>query len=446
MAQFNLKESTQVKIRRIDIISNIGTIDVTAIFQELNIYDTIFFPSISGNIVILDTNNLSGQFDFKSCFLSVELSKGEETDGPTYLKKTFRIYNQSDRIIKNPSSEFYVLHFISQELIESLTYTENNKKVCQYFEGTYTDAANVILNNYLQVPENKIGIIESTKGLHQFTIPNLTPFDSMEWLVTRSITFENLPNFVFFENKSGYNFVSLSFLLSRPSVESINFDIKSVNDPNQEFLGARNVQVISQNHLGKAIMDGIFAGTLIEFDNYSGYYKETTQGFNNTVKKLNNKNSHGTGLTNRQGNDLAASFAARVVTSISPGGRQAGPASDWLKKNDPLTATVVDDTNNWRFPRKSIFANLIQKRLRMTVPGNFIYSSGFNVDLKGFNLSMVAKGDSKDVSTNGKYLIIAARHMIKPQKHETILELASESTNSPYSGSESAAQTEAKSK
>ena len=82
----------------------------------------------------------------------------------------------------------------------------------------------------------------------------------------------------------------------------------------------------------------------------------------------------------------------------------------------------------------------------MTVAGNFMFSSGFNVDLKGFNLTMVSKGDSKDVSTHGKYMIIAARHMIKPQVHHTILELASESTNSPFSDSESAAQTEEKSK
>ena len=136
MAQFNLKESSQVRIRKIEIISNIGPLDVTAIFQELNIYDTIFFPSMSGNIVILDSKNISGQIDFKSCFLSIEISKGEETDGPTFLKKTFRIYNQSNRTMQNLSTEFYVLHFISQELIESLTYTENNKKVCQYFEGT----------------------------------------------------------------------------------------------------------------------------------------------------------------------------------------------------------------------------------------------------------------------------------------------------------------------
>ena len=444
MAQFNLKESSQVRIRKIEIISNIGPLDVTAIFQELNIYDTIFFPSMSGNIVILDSKNISGQIDFKSCFLSIEISKGEETDGPTFLKKTFRIYNQSNRTMQNLSTEFYVLHFISQELIESLTYTENNKKVCQYFEGTYGNAANIILKNYLQVPDNKIASIQQTKGLHKFTIPNLSPFDAIEWLVKRSITNNNIPNFFFFENVVGYNFVSLSDLLTRSSVGTINFDIKNVNDQNHEFYGASSVQVISQSHLGKAIRDGIFAGTLIEYDSFSGYYNEKNFGFNDMTKQLNNKNSHGTGLTNRQGNDLATSYAARTITSVSPVGRQTGVVGDYLKQNDPSTANIVDDTNNWKYPRKAILSNLIQKRLRMTVPGNFIFSSGFNVDLKGFNLTMVAKDDSKDVSTNGKYIIIAARHMIKPQIHQTILELASESTNSPFSVSESAAQTEAK--
>jgi hypothetical protein len=191
-------------------------------------------------------------------------------------------------------------------------------------------------------------------------------------------------------------------------------------------------------------MDGTFAGTMIEFDNYSGYYNEKTFGFNDMTKQMSNKNSHGTSLTNRQGIDLASSYAARTITSVSPAGRQTGVVGDYLKGTDPSTANIVDDTNNWKYPRKSIISNLVQKRLRMTVPGNFIFSSGFNVDLKGFNLSMVSKVDSKDVSTNGKYMIVAARHMIKPQLHQTILEVASESTNSPFSSSESAGQQEAK--
>ena len=50
--------------------------------------------------------------------------------------------------------------------------------------------------------------------------------------------------------------------------------------------------------------------------------------------------------------------------------------------------------------------------------------------LKGFNLTLNSRTDSQDVSTHGKYMIVAVRHMIKPQMFETILEVASDSTNS----------------
>jgi hypothetical protein len=93
----------------------------------------------------------------------------------------------------------------------------------------------------------------------------------------------------------------------------------------------------------------------------------------------------------------------------------------------------VDDVINWKFARKPIFENLFQKRIKMTLPGNFIYSSGLNVMLKGFNLTLNSRTDSQDVSTYGKYMIVAARHMIKPQLFETVLEVASDSTNSPVS-------------
>jgi hypothetical protein len=71
----------------------------------------------------------------------------------------------------------------------------------------------------------------------------------------------------------------------------------------------------------------------------------------------------------------------------------------------------------------------------MTLPGNFVYSSGLNVILKGFNLTLNTRTDSQDVSTYGKYMIVAVRHMIKPQMFETILEVASDSTNSPVPSS-----------
>jgi hypothetical protein len=37
-----------------------------------------------------------------------------------------------------------------------------------------------------------------------------------------------------------------------------------------------------------------------------------------------------------------------------------------------------------------------------------------------------------DKSISGKYLVVGTRHMIRPEKHETICEISSDSTNNEF--------------
>ena len=274
MANIDVAQSTQFKVKKLSIVSNGGTFDITALFEEISFFDTILFPAASGNIVIVDSKNLSSKIDFKSCFLRLEISKGDESNGPTVLKKTFRIYKQSNRIIKNQTTESYVLSFVSQELIESITYSKGTSKISASFECLYSDAAKIIIQDYLKTPSNKIGIIEASKGIHNFVIPNLSPFDAMNWLARRSITNDNLPNYIFFENKLGFNFVSLTSLLKGKSVATINFDIKNIGIRENEFFGARHVTIVSQYNLIKAIKDGMYSGVHVSYDPLTQAYIE----------------------------------------------------------------------------------------------------------------------------------------------------------------------------
>ena len=94
-----ISQSTQFKIRQLEIVSKVGTIDVSGIFDELNIYDSIMMPCMSGNIVIRDALGLSSQLYFDgSEYININIGKEDEED-VTSFKKTFRIYRQSDRRI-----------------------------------------------------------------------------------------------------------------------------------------------------------------------------------------------------------------------------------------------------------------------------------------------------------------------------------------------------------
>ena len=94
---FNLKQSTQFTVNKIAINSKFGTFDVSAVFEELNIFDSVLMPCISGNILIKDSIGLSKKLLFDgSEFIDIDISKDTERQG-TNLNKTFRIFKQTNR-------------------------------------------------------------------------------------------------------------------------------------------------------------------------------------------------------------------------------------------------------------------------------------------------------------------------------------------------------------
>ena len=77
----------------------------------------------------------------------------------------------------------------------------------------------------------------------------------------------------------------------------------------------------------------------------------------------------------------------------------------------------------------------MSKRVKLTMPGNFTLTSGFNVNVEAPNFGKKEKGggdSNEDQSLSGKYLIIASRQIIGFDKHETIMEVASTSTNNDF--------------
>ena len=73
------------------------------------------------------------------------------------------------------------------------------------------------------------------------------------------------------------------------------------------------------------------------------------------------------------------------------------------------------------------------KRIKVAMPGNFQLSSGFNVNVVAPNFGRKEKGsDNDDASLSGKYIIVASRQIIGYDKHETVIEVATTSTNNEF--------------
>jgi hypothetical protein len=426
---FEVSQSTQFNIRNLSIVSKVGTFEISSMFDELNIFDSIMMPCMSGNILIRDAIGLSKKLLFDgSEYLNVNIGK-DASENALAINRTFRIYKQSDRKNINQTSEMYALHFVSEELIYS-----KQQKVNQVFSGNYHAAATTILDKYLRIKKSlgKVGVIEESKGLHNYIIPNMAPFDALNWLSQRAINKEGLPNFVFFQNKLGYNFVSLSTLLKQDSLFDVNFSAKNLNNSlSTEIVGARDIQTSQQNNLIQNIEDGVYAGKFIGFDplmrkiqikeiSYADWYSKGAHA---------NYNPSVTTAKNRDNLDGTQMFGSKV--SVYPF-QSTRIDNAYTKQNDPTTANIYDDTDNYVFQRKAILRNLMQTKVQMTLPGNFGVSSGFNLFLKVPNRAAEDGSEDYDPTLYGKYLIIGTRHMIKYDKHETIVEVVTDSTNKEF--------------
>ena len=128
---FAIKKSTQFHINELVLVTKGGNIDISAIYEELNIFDSLLSPVMTGNILIKDANGLSTKLIFDgSESLLIDIGKDKNSDIARF-KKAFRIYKQSDRSNDSQTVETFVLEFVSDELMYS-----DQQKINQSYDLT----------------------------------------------------------------------------------------------------------------------------------------------------------------------------------------------------------------------------------------------------------------------------------------------------------------------
>ena len=271
--------------------------------------------------------------------------------------------------------------------------------------------------------------MEATKGIHSVVVPLLSPIDTMSWLVKRSLSLNDTADFLFFENKNGFNFVSLNKLFTNKVLFTINFSPKNLVDSvATEFLGVRDYNMSTSFDILENTRNGFYSNRFIGFDVLTRTLVESDLGIKNHYKS-NHLNAYPNLYIskNREGKDAGLMPFSKV--SLYPF-QLYRKTQGYVKSNDTSKSLLIDDTHKYIPQRRAILHNLLQKKMTINLPGNFYLSSGsiLEINAKSFSLNSDIT-DSTDKTMSGKYLIIATRHMINPQKHETFCEIATDSTN-----------------
>jgi hypothetical protein len=440
-----ISQTTEFSIKELVLILSSGeTYDISSVFDELNLYDNIFVPCITGNILMNDGNNIGEKLSFdgkKITKLRVIIDKTKEEIPELRYEKEFVVYNMTHKQNVNFTSQRYILHFCSEEFI----YSEQIK-INEHFRGIYSDIVLKILTNHLKVsnspPKNGkagIGIIDKTIENFFGEMPLSTPFNAINWICKRAITPEDrIPDYIFFENhKTGYNFRSIKKIMETDPKFTINFNPKNLdNDINSEFLGARNVQILSQYNSLKNIKNGSYAGRKVLFDTLTRTYQYET---------LLEKDIHTTAVKdgkpnlpdgeNKENSSYKQMYNSRVVAFPYSYPRkyetEYGDQTKYFKehKNSDaifFTTDGADNVEEYIYKRRPIFANFLQRRLQLVMPGNFGLMCGQIVFLSIPKYSIKSEDEYNDKTLSGKYMIIGTRHKLSYDKHETIIQVATD--------------------
>ncbi len=418
-----LQRTTDFVINELVLVTKGGKIDLKPLFQELNIFDSIYKDHLSGNVVIEDAVGINENLVLNGTeILLVNIGK---TEDEILFKKAFRVYQETDRELINENAESYILHFVSEELIFS-----EQLGVSQYYTGTYTEIALSILIDYLEVPNTLLtrGFVDKSVGLKKVVIPRLAPLDAVKWCSSRAVDSSKSPSFLFFHNLYGYNFATLSTLLTSEPLFKVNFQRKDLEDNiGVDMFSAKDYGIDSQFNLLKSIKNGVYAGSFTGFDPLTRIISSKNISYADhwqTVKHATDTPDLAL-IRNRNNDDSTESFGARtsmyyMTTPLK--------FSEYVKSHDPTMFSSLENTEDYVFQRRAIFYTLATNKMYLALPGRFDTTSGLNLMIEAFKKGEKIDGDPNyDFSLYGKKLITSCRHIIKNNTHDMVLELSTTS-------------------
>lgn len=440
---YSLPSISLVSYQGVDGTSQPFKLSITSLVTELNIYESIFNKTLSGNIVVTDATNiistlpLTGleriEFKLNTPGINRAFDFTEETGHPMF------IYKLDNRQGINPRTQIYILHFCSKELI-----LNEQTKISKAYKGLQSNMVIDIIRNSDFIDTKKDIYAEETSGNHQYVIPRVNPFAAIDIIrnESKSKKYHNA-GFYFYETSLGFNFRSIESMMAitdntaRPAVAKFSPGPSNIREGGnynvlKEMTIVSDYTIKSQFDTLKNLRNGVYASKLLSHDLLNKTVTVTNFDYHTDFSKSHHT-EHG---INGEKADM------KFLTPLSKIYKNR-----FISDNPEGTLYLHSDTsglNDLGAPSKKDYLqkslsqklNLETFNIEMTVPGFTGLSAG---DIIAFEAPKFAPYDpqdplDRDTYVSGRYLVSSIRHVVSQiaNKHTMHLQCLKDSVNSPY--------------
>ena len=395
---------------------------------ELNIYESMNTPYMSGNIIIRDTMNhrsnmsMTGQEE-----IAFELRTNDEAESIDFKTFRGRIYKISNIIPTSNTEQVYTLHFVSMDAMRN-----SQTRVKQAYRGSTNSIIADVLTNVLKT-EKTFYAEESSKFVHLLG-NNRYPFEFIRMAAKRSISRDfNATTYSFFENHRGYNFVSKSNLFSQNKVEErepvesfFTAYQKSQVDTPIEMRTLKSFQVTSMQDTLRANSTGLLNNTHYTYDRTN---KTFTKDISSYATYLNN-----VGINKSPLYTSTPEIDSKSLTDFPD-------STITVSSKDPFVHTSSSsDTQNYsnssdRTADALRGSSSFGIRLKVEMHGNSNLAAGDLIHITYPNHEpIISQTDDKtfDVFLTGHYLIESINHRVDNNQYVTTCELIRNDVDTTY--------------
>ena len=411
-----LRFAGDVSIDKVRIITPKGFYqDVGAQVINVQFYEDLFSPFITGSLILKDSIDLVNLFPFVGEeFLELEIST--PTLKENNIKGKYYIYKMSNREMTGDKSVVYQLHFISVEAVVDL-----NKKISKVFGDQISKLVKPFLTDKTYGLETtKKVYVEETSNNTKYISNYWSPVENIQYLAGQAVNKNGSPSYIFFENRDGFYFMTLETLYTNATFASFVYDKYtrddrpgggSVRNISEDFKRILEISIpVSFDYMDR-IRNGMLSSRQISYD----VVKKTYSAKNYNMFQKFDKQKH---LNKYAINSDRAIFRANSRIINFP--------KDYGNFNGFEDVTSAK-TNQERI---SLLKLSEANKLNITVPGRCDYTVGLKIalDLKKIEPLSKADKDTTDKMFSGNYIIAAINHYIDREKHECYMEIIKESS------------------
>jgi len=416
----------EVNFDTLEILTSGGLkLDVLDITVSVDIFEDIFKNTITGSIILGDTENILTNFKivgqellrlkFRSPGLTEKQDILDFTDNPLF------IYKINMRKSVTSGGQIYELLFTSQESLRNQTV-----RVSKSYKDSIQNIVYDLMENENIIATNKNVYVDATLGSRKIVAPNVHPYSLIDKLKRESISkADGSTEFLFFENKDGFYFTSLSGLYSMP-IKAIFHDGDKMFDENrsgtksevdntviQSFRRIINYDIVSNKDFTINLMGGMMGGELTTHNIYNKSYETTNYSYFDNF--YDHPRIEGTNSKSIYSEELIPQLNSFNKTSIKVHPTSSVNNLDAQHYEDGNNVYSTHKAKDWMLYRQSRITELNNNSfINMTVHGITNLKVG---DIIEANFPVVGH-DHKDYKLDpflsGIYLISKLRHTFSP--------------------------------